>query len=122
MPIFYFYKKTNGRSLVFDFIFSLDKKIRAKIFLYITILIQNNFMLGTPYVKNIKEKIWEIRVDYDKNFYRVFYFVYKDKKIILLHGFNKKTNKTPEKEIAQAEKNYFDFQNNKSYKTYDNKK
>ena len=55
-----------------------------------------------PYTKYIEDKIWELRVDFNKNFHRIFYFIFDVEKIILLHGFNKKTNKTPTKEINKA--------------------
>lgn len=57
--------------------------------------------------------IFEIRVEVETNIYRVFSFFDKGNLIILVNGFQKKTQKTPKKEIELAEKlkkQYFDEQ------------
>lgn len=57
--------------------------------------------------------IFEIRVEVGTNIYRVFSFFDKGNLIILVNGFQKKTQKTPKKEIELAEKlkkQYFDEQ------------
>ena len=48
--------------------------------------------------------IWEIRVENESNIYRVFTFFDKGKLIIAINGFQKKSQKTPTKEIKLAEK------------------
>lgn len=53
--------------------------------------------------------IWECRISHGANIYRIFAF-WDENKIILTHGFVKKTQKTPLKEIEKAEnykKDYF---------------
>jgi phage-related protein len=40
---------------------------------------------------------------------RVFFFYYKDKRFVLLHGFRKKGRKTPLHEIETARKRMEDF-------------
>jgi len=60
--------------------------------------------------------LYEIRVEYKSNIYRVFSFFDKGQLIILINGFQKKSQKTPKKEIEQAEKlkkEYFDEKNRK---------
>jgi len=55
--------------------------------------------------------LYEIRVEVGSNTYRVFSFFDKGKLIILLNGFQKKTQKTPKSEIEMAERlknQYFD--------------
>lgn len=55
--------------------------------------------------------LFEIRVEVGSNIYRVFSFFDKGQMIILINGFQKKTQKTPKKEIELAEKlkkEYFD--------------
>jgi phage-related protein len=55
--------------------------------------------------------IFEIRVEVGTNIYRVFSFFDKGNLIILINGFQKKTQKTPKSEIELAEKlkkQYFD--------------
>ena len=48
--------------------------------------------------------LFEIRVEYGSNIYRVFSFFDKDQLVILINGFQKKTQKTPKTEIELAEK------------------
>ena len=62
------------------------------------------------YVTN-SNGIYEIRVEFASNIYRIFSFFDENKVIILLNGFQKKTQKTPKNEIKIAEKlkkEYFD--------------
>jgi len=96
----------------------LNKKARAKILAYFSLLIERG-SLGFPYTRHIKDKIWELRIDFDKNYYRIFYFIFTKDKIILLSGLNKKTNKTPAKEINKAFSYYHDYMNNLQDKLYE---
>ena len=105
----YFYYTANNKSPIREFYCSLNTKIQRKVLAYIGLLIKQNGRLGFPYTNYIKNKIWELRVDFDKNYYRIFYFIFDGEKIILLHGFNKKTNRTPRKEIDKAEKRQQDY-------------
>lgn len=53
-------------------------------------------------------------VEQNTNIYRIFYFAYTGKFVILLHGFQKKTQKTPKKEIEIAEARMQDFLSKKN--------
>ena len=60
--------------------------------------------------------IYEIRVEIGSDIFRVFSFFDKGQLVILVNGFQKKTQKTPKKEIELAEKlkkQYFDEKENK---------
>jgi phage-related protein len=48
--------------------------------------------------------LYEIRVEVGTDIYRVFSFFDKGQLIILINGFQKKTQKTPASEIQTAEK------------------
>lgn len=65
------------------------------------------------YFSHITESsgLFEIRVEVGSNIYRVFSFFDEGNLIILVNGFQKKTQKTPKNEIQLAEelkKQYFD--------------
>jgi len=67
------------------------------------------------YFKHISSTngLFEIRVEVGSNIYRVFCCFDKGKLVILLNGFQKKTQKTPANEIQLAEKlmkEYFEEQ------------
>ena len=57
-----------------------------------------------PYVRTIKghKKLFEIRARGRDGIARVFYFTHHSKSIVLLHGFMKKTARTPQTEIETA--------------------
>jgi phage-related protein len=55
--------------------------------------------------------MYEVRIMAGGNAYRVFSFFEENGRVILLHGFQKKTRKTPRKEIEKAKrlrKNYYE--------------
>jgi len=108
-----FYKNIKTeKSPVLEHIENLTIKEKTKIFKYIEFLRINKGYLDEPYSKHIKGKIRELRVDFSKNKYRIFYFIFIKKNIILLHVFLKKTSKTPISEIKKAEENYQNVLNN----------
>jgi len=48
--------------------------------------------------------LYEIRIEYQSNIYRIFCCFDKGKLVVQLNGFQKKTQKTPANEIEKAEK------------------
>jgi phage-related protein len=64
-----------------------------------------------PYVSHLRGKIWEVRVEHDKVQRRLLYFPATARKFVMLHGFVKKTQKTPPKEIEVAEQRMSDYVN-----------
>ncbi len=48
--------------------------------------------------------LFEIRVEYQSNIYRIFCSLDKGNLVILFNGFQKKTQKTPQTELAKAAK------------------
>lgn len=107
-----YYKNSHtGKEPAREYINNLDQKIQAKIDTYLNFLRESKGYLKYPYAKHLREKIWELRIDFANNHHRIFYFVFTGQKIVLLHAFSKKTNKTPRREIKQAVNNYEDFIN-----------
>ena len=74
--------------------------------------------LTEPYVSPIKgdryKGLWELRVKFASDITRVFYFTFQGDTFVLLHGFKKKTNKTPESELERALKYKKDFERRNS--------
>ena len=48
--------------------------------------------------------LFEIRIEYESNIYRIFCCFDKGNLVVLFNGFQKKTQKTPKNEIEKAEK------------------
>lgn len=103
----YYYKK-----YYLEFFNSLDDKVKEK-FNWTLKLISIIEYVPKKYLKHIKNSsgLYEIRVEVKSNIYRVFSFFDEGQLIILINGFQKKTQKTPKNEILKAEKlkkQYFD--------------
>ncbi len=105
------YRDKDGNEPSADFIDSLPKGARAKVFRLIKLLKDYGVLLKEPYTRQIKGKIRELRIKDSHGAVRILYFTYTGKRFILLHGFIKKTDKTPEREIEIAEKRMNDFIN-----------
>ena len=101
-----FYIEENGRIPVQDFLFSITPKLRAKAFSDIELLKNMGPDLKEPFVKPIKGKqnkgLYELRIKFSGDIARIFYFTYYNGRYILLHGFIKKSIKTPQMEIDRA--------------------
>jgi phage-related protein len=100
-----------------DFFNTLDYKVRQK-FNWILKLISQVDRVPEKYFKHIEDStgLFEVRVEFGRNIYRVFSFFDKGQLVILVNGFQKKSQKTPKKEIEKAEKlkkQYFDEKDNK---------
>ncbi|WP_342387897.1 type II toxin-antitoxin system RelE/ParE family toxin [Salinicoccus bachuensis] len=54
------------------------------------------------WVKKLDDDLYEIRCQFSNNIQRVLYFQEKDNKFVITHGFSKKTQKTPAREISKA--------------------
>ena len=64
--------------------------------------VQNGFPLGLPLCRKLTDALWEVRSKITDGICRVIFAV-EGNEMILLHGFIKKTQKTPPKEIKTAE-------------------
>jgi phage-related protein len=95
-----------------DFFKTLKPEVKKK-FNWTLQLISELDRIPDKYFSHITESsgLFEIRVEVGSNIYRVFSFFDEGNLIILINGFQKKTQKTPMKEIQLAEKlknQYFD--------------
>lgn len=99
-----FFSLDNGDCPIKEYLDSLDKKMRAKILWTIGLLEANGNTLGMPYSEHLDDGIFELRTKQGSDISRVLYFFCIGKNIILTHGFTKKTNKVPKREIETAKK------------------
>lgn len=84
-----------------DFIESLESDTIAKVFRVIELLGIHGYALRMPYSKNIGGQLYELRTRGTQEV-RIFYIFHNDS-AILLHGFVKKSQKIPRKEIIRAQ-------------------
>lgn len=104
-----FYENKNGQSELYNQLIELEKesqnskeaRIQFNQIVYcIELLKLQGTRLPNKITKHIQNDIWELRPGNN----RILYFYYKDSKIVLLHMFRKKTQKTPKGEIEKAER------------------
>ena len=114
-----FYKTESGRIPVDEFIKSLQSKQIAKILRDLELLKEFGSALHYPYLDSIKGKkydgLMELRTKQSSDIFRTFYFVIapddetKAETAVLLHAIQKKTPKTPKKELDTALARMHDF-------------
>ena len=84
---------------------TVSADIKAKVLRIVEMLVLfGPHNVREPYVKHVEgqRKLFEIRAKGKDGIARVFYCTISGQKIILLHGFIKKTDKTPKREIDIA--------------------
>ena len=88
-----------------DFFKKQPQKVRDKIIKVLDIIEQID-RIPTTYLKYIEgtNGLFEVRVQLGNNIFRIFCFFDGNKLVVLLSGFQKKTQKTPESEIEKAVK------------------
>lgn len=104
-----FYTTENSRNPVQEFLDSLDTKTNSRFIWSIRELCRRNVQAREPLVKHIEGKLWELRQESTGNIYRIMYIFFTGRKIILLHGFQKKSQQTPRREIEIASSRLKDF-------------
>lgn len=86
-----------------DFFDSLDKGAQDKI-LYVLMLLQTQDRIPIKFMKVIEDGIYELRIEWQSNIYRIFFCYDEGQIVILFNCFQKKTQKTPRSEIEKAKK------------------
>ena len=98
-----FYRLPNGSSPIEEFLDSLTGKQAQKV-LWVLQLIEELDVVPHQYFKKLVDRhdIWEVRIQFGNDIFRLLGFFDGGALLILTHGFAKKTQKTPAQEIALA--------------------
>jgi len=88
-----------------EFLASQTERVQDKIFEILEI-IEFQQQIPAKFIKHIEgtDGLYETRFSLGNNIWRVFCFFDHGQLVILLNGFQKKTQKTPRTEIAKAER------------------
>jgi len=99
-----FYKTEKGQCPVTEFLDSLPSKVAQKV-TWVLKLVQELDIVPTQYFKKLSDtnEIWECRMVFGGNTYRILGFFYGSSSLVLTNGFMKKAPKTPAEEIRKAE-------------------
>jgi phage-related protein len=106
-------------SYFLDFYKNLDIKTKGKIQYVLELIKQvdrvpEKFLSPMSGYQGLFEGLFEIRIEYQSNIYRIFCCFDEGKLIVLFNGFQKKTQKTPKEEIERAMRlkaEYFQIKN-----------
>jgi len=104
-----FYDLADGTKPAGDFLLGLPMKMRAKITRTISMLESGGTALREPHSKHLDDGIFELRAKVGSDITRVLYFFVIGRRIIITHGFVKKTDKTSPGEIKKAKQYRHEF-------------
>jgi len=105
-----FYRAESGKSPVEEFLDNLTAK-QAKKVAWVLNLAEEHINVPSKYFKKMvnTDNLWEVRVNFGSNIFRILCFFDGSEIIILTHAFQKKTQKTPRQAIKIAEKRMKDY-------------
>src|SRR5512146_1259995 len=95
-----FYRSEAGNEPVREWLKGLSREDKRRIGEDIKTA-QLGWPLGMPLIRKIQKDLWEVRTTVENGIARVFFTV-EDGSMILLHGFVKKSQKTPQHELKTA--------------------
>lgn len=100
-------ESASGRCPIEQFIDRLDADTRAKIDMHLDLLEEFGLELGGAYLRKINKKpdIWELRVISKSRWYRLLFVTKPNRRIVILHIYQKKSNRTPMRELKVAIRN-----------------
>jgi phage-related protein len=96
------YQRDDGESPVEDFIEALPKEVRAKVRANLDWLQEVGNQAAAPISKPLGRGLFEVRVSVGRIEVRLLYAFFPGKRIVLLHGFQKKTRATPARDLQTA--------------------
>ena len=113
-------KTSKHRKVIFyknyfeDFFIAQKQKVKDKI-IWTFDLIEELQRVPETYLKHIEntDGLFEIRVQQGSDIFRIFCFFDQGQLVVLANGFQKKTQKTPKKEIEKALKIKEEYENEK---------
>jgi phage-related protein len=97
-----FFRLDSGREPVRDWLRDLDHDARKAIGEDIK-TVQFSWPMGMPLVRKLDADLWEVRSSLPVGIARTLFTLYEDS-IVLLHGFVKKTQKTPKSDLSLAKR------------------
>ncbi len=95
-----FFRLDSGREPVGEWLKGLQSEHRKTIGEDIKTL-QFGWPVGMPLARKMEDRLWEVRSHLTAGIARTFFTIF-DSRIVLLHGFVKKSRKTPTNELAIA--------------------
>lgn len=103
-PKFELYERSNGHNEFLEFLEKLPKKDQDKLLAVIHNVEVHGLLVARKmkWVKKLEDNLFELRSELGNNIQRALYFHWTGSRFIITHGFSKKSQKTPSKEILRA--------------------
>ena len=102
----YYYISPKGENPVKEFLDSLEENQQAKVLRIFQHIQEHGLQAVLPHLKKLTgTPLWEMRI-LGKDNIRILYIVPQGDAVLVLHGFVKKRQKTPQKEIETALQRY----------------
>lgn len=99
----YFYRSDTGKEPVREWLLTLDREDRRTVGTDIQ-KVEFGWPIGMPYSRNLEKGLYEVRSHISNGRIARVLFCIQKNRMILLHGFIKKTQTTPDKEKDIARK------------------
>jgi len=105
-----FYRTVSGQNPIEDFLDQLPAKSAQKV-TWVLKLIEDLEQVPSKYFKKLvnTQNLWEVRVSAGSNIFRLIGFFDSRNIVVVAHGFQKKTQKTPKRAIKIAEERIKDY-------------
>ena len=103
-----FFRSKSGNEPVREWLKELPKEQRRAIGEDIA-YVQFKWPIGKPRVDHLRGRVWEVRTSLGNRIARTLFAV-EGRRMVLLHGFIKKTQQTPHRDIGLAEKRFKEWQ------------
>lgn len=116
-----FYRDRGNNCPVEEFIFSLPAKDQVKVARTVALLEMFGPQLRMPHSRSVEQNLFELRVQCTNTIQRVLYFHYEAERFVMVHGFTKKTQKTPARELDIARNRKADYYRQKEVKQHGQK-
>jgi len=106
-----FYRLDSGREPVRDWLRGLDKEAKKIIGEDVKTL-QLGWPLGMPVARKLGPDLWELRSSVNRGITRICFTVI-GRQIVLLHGFEKKTQRTSARDLSLARRRFRDLRSDR---------
>jgi phage-related protein len=104
-----FYETARGERPAEAWLRDQNVKVQARFARIFDLLEEHGTSVREPYVTHLRDKLWEVRLEHQRVQYRLLYFSVSRRQFVMLHGFVKKTQRTPARELEVAEQRMRDY-------------
>ena len=104
-----FYQTATGREVMRDWLRNLDQRDRNVVGRDLMRL-QYRWPVGMPLCRALGDGLWEVRSELTSNRIARILFSIRDGRVLVLHGFVKKTRRTPDDHLTLARRRDREFE------------